>query len=115
MHAEGRGIILTALRSDVTLFMYGLEPFVYFHPDILEKERGPKGLGKLVPDVEVLQYSHSWRFLKFFKQFFFSNISNLRMFEPVEEFQTKSYYSFRSHVKKFIRSEENMFATPCKS
>lgn len=107
IHSEGRGILLTALRSDVTLFIHGLQPFVYFHPGILKKKLKKKNEDKIFPKVEIYEYKHSWRFLKFFKKFMYSEIPNIRMFEAIKDFQTKSYYSFRSHIKNYIGDELN--------
>ena len=86
--------------------MYGLEPFVYFHPKIFEDiNQSSNKIRKWFPDIEIYQYNHSWRFFKYFKKFLFSELKNVKMFQRVKEFQQKSYYSFRSHVKKIIRHQ----------
>lgn len=105
IHSEGRGIILSSMRSDITLFIYGLESFIYLHPHIytvLKKESTNKK-PKILPEVEVLNYNHSWRFRNYFKYFLFEELTNIEIFQSKLNNANQSYDSFAQEADNMFK------------
>ena len=112
IHAEGLGIILKSLHSDVTLFLHGLDSFIYCHPSILLKNESMEVMDALIPKVEVYRYRHSWRASAFFRQYLLCHLKVQDLFQTkTQAFDLDgipkfgSYHSF-THFARELRIDD---------